>query len=79
MHKRASGAKLVFYDLHGGGFKVQVMADARYTFLFSSNLHMQLLDYGFYFFLKSPKFKLKKGQIDAASFFRDFSQLPVSF
>ncbi|CAK8531834.1 unnamed protein product [Lathyrus sativus] len=29
MHKRASGAKLVFYDLHGGGFKVQVMADAR--------------------------------------------------
>ncbi|KAJ1393059.1 OB-fold nucleic acid binding domain, AA-tRNA synthetase-type [Sesbania bispinosa] len=28
MHKRASGAKLVFYDLHGGGFKVQVMADA---------------------------------------------------
>ncbi|KAL5097256.1 hypothetical protein RYX36_001583 [Vicia faba] len=29
MLKRASGAKLVFYDLHGGGFKVQVMADAR--------------------------------------------------
>jgi lysyl-tRNA synthetase class 2 len=29
MHKRASGAKLVFYDLHGGGKKVQVMADAR--------------------------------------------------
>ncbi|KAE9594305.1 putative lysine--tRNA ligase [Lupinus albus] len=29
MHKRASGAKLVFYDLHGGGLKVQVMADAR--------------------------------------------------
>ncbi|WJX23998.1 lysine--tRNA ligase [Trifolium repens] len=28
MHKRASGAKLVFYDLHGGGKKVQVMADA---------------------------------------------------
>jgi lysyl-tRNA synthetase class 2 len=28
MHKRASGAKLVFYDLHGGGIKVQVMADA---------------------------------------------------
>ncbi|CAJ2637772.1 lysine--tRNA ligase, cytoplasmic [Trifolium pratense] len=28
MHKRASGVKLVFYDLHGGGFKVQVMADA---------------------------------------------------
>lgn len=30
MHKRTSGAKLVFYDLHGGGLKVQVMADARY-------------------------------------------------
>ena len=29
MHKRSSGAKLVFYDLHGSGFKVQVMADAR--------------------------------------------------
>ncbi|XP_014492794.1 lysine--tRNA ligase, cytoplasmic [Vigna radiata var. radiata] len=29
MHKRTSGSKLVFYDLHGGGFKVQVMADAR--------------------------------------------------
>ncbi|KAJ1433468.1 OB-fold nucleic acid binding domain, AA-tRNA synthetase-type [Sesbania bispinosa] len=28
MHKRSSGAKLVFYDLHGGGIKVQVMADA---------------------------------------------------
>ena len=33
MYKRASGAKLVFYDLHGGGFKVQVMADARYPLL----------------------------------------------
>lgn len=30
MQKRSSGAKLVFYDLHGGGLKVQVMADARY-------------------------------------------------
>ncbi|KAF7806646.1 lysine--tRNA ligase, cytoplasmic-like [Senna tora] len=29
MHKRSSGAKLVFYDLHGVGFKVQVIADAR--------------------------------------------------
>ena len=29
MHKRSSGAKLVFYDLHGDGCKVQVMADAR--------------------------------------------------
>ncbi|KAL9277846.1 hypothetical protein ACSQ67_024936 [Phaseolus vulgaris] len=28
MHKRTSGSKLVFYDLHGGSFKVQVMADA---------------------------------------------------
>ncbi|KAG5126318.1 hypothetical protein JHK82_027153 [Glycine max] len=28
MHKRTSGSKLVFYDLHSGGFKVQVMADA---------------------------------------------------
>ncbi|TKY54171.1 Lysine--tRNA ligase [Spatholobus suberectus] len=28
MHKRTSGSKLVFYDLHGNGFKVQVMADA---------------------------------------------------
>ncbi|KAK7290047.1 hypothetical protein RIF29_04174 [Crotalaria pallida] len=28
MHKRASGAKLFFYDLHGGGYRVQVMADA---------------------------------------------------
>ncbi|KHN03344.1 Lysine--tRNA ligase [Glycine soja] len=28
MHKRTSGSKLVFYDLHGGGCKVQVMADA---------------------------------------------------
>ncbi|XP_047152002.1 lysine--tRNA ligase, cytoplasmic-like [Vigna umbellata] len=28
MNKRTSGSKLVFYDLHGGGFKVQVMADA---------------------------------------------------
>lgn len=33
MHKRTSGSKLVFYDLHGGGFKVQVMADARYPSL----------------------------------------------
>ncbi|XP_061360422.1 lysine--tRNA ligase [Gastrolobium bilobum] len=28
MLKRASGAKLVFYDLYGDGFKVQIMADA---------------------------------------------------
>lgn len=29
--KRASGTKLVFYDLHGDGAKVQVMADARHS------------------------------------------------
>lgn len=29
MHKRKSGKKLFFYDLHGGAFKVQVMADVR--------------------------------------------------
>ena len=28
MSKRASGAKLYFYDLRGDGVKVQVMADA---------------------------------------------------
>ncbi|KAF5752979.1 lysine--tRNA ligase [Tripterygium wilfordii] len=28
MSKRSSSSKLVFYDLHGGGAKVQVMADA---------------------------------------------------
>ncbi|XP_010526352.1 PREDICTED: lysine--tRNA ligase, cytoplasmic-like [Tarenaya hassleriana] len=28
MSKRSSSSKLFFYDLHGGGFKVQVMADA---------------------------------------------------
>lgn len=30
MSKRSSSSKLFFYDLHGGGAKVQVMADARY-------------------------------------------------
>ncbi|PPE02909.1 hypothetical protein GOBAR_DD00069 [Gossypium barbadense] len=30
MSKRASSSKLFFYDLHGGGAKVQVMADARF-------------------------------------------------
>ena len=29
MSKRASGAKLVFYDLHGDGMKIQVMADQK--------------------------------------------------
>ncbi|XP_057952108.1 lysine--tRNA ligase, cytoplasmic isoform X2 [Malania oleifera] len=29
MSKRSSSSKLFFYDLHGGGTKVQVMADAR--------------------------------------------------
>jgi lysyl-tRNA synthetase, class II len=33
MHKRKSGKKLFFYDLHGGAFKVQVMADVRYVTL----------------------------------------------
>lgn len=28
--KRASGQKLIFYDLRGEGVKIQVMADARY-------------------------------------------------
>ncbi|CAN6458587.1 unnamed protein product [Victoria cruziana] len=31
LNKRTSSAKLYFYDLHGGGFKVQVMADARHS------------------------------------------------
>ena len=30
MRKAFSGARLVFYDLHSDGAKVQVMADARY-------------------------------------------------
>lgn len=30
MNKRSSSLKLFFYDLYGGGVKVQVMADARY-------------------------------------------------
>lgn len=29
MSKRSSSSKLFFYDLHEGGAKVQVMADAR--------------------------------------------------
>lgn len=29
MNKRSSSSKLFFYDLHGTGGKVQVMADAR--------------------------------------------------
>lgn len=33
MSKRSSSSKLFFYDLHGGGAKVQVMADARYQFV----------------------------------------------
>ncbi|XP_073142578.1 lysine--tRNA ligase, cytoplasmic-like isoform X1 [Henckelia pumila] len=31
MNKRSSSSKLFFYDLHGGGAKVQVMTDARYS------------------------------------------------
>jgi len=30
--KRASGAKLLFYDLRGEGVKLQVMANSRYRF-----------------------------------------------
>lgn len=33
MNKRTSSSKLFFYDLYGGGLKVQVMADARYHLL----------------------------------------------
>lgn len=33
MSKRSSSSKLFFYDLHGDGVKVQVMADARYQCL----------------------------------------------
>jgi lysyl-tRNA synthetase class II len=29
--KRASGGKLIFYDLRGEGVKLQVMANSRYT------------------------------------------------
>ena len=29
LSKRASGAKLLFYDLHNDGKKVQIMCDAR--------------------------------------------------
>ena len=35
MSKRSSSSKLFFYDLHGLGTKVQVMADARYIRFFS--------------------------------------------
>jgi hypothetical protein len=34
MSKRSSSSKLFFYDLHGLGAKVQVMADARYLVIF---------------------------------------------
>ena len=34
MSKRSSSSKLFFYDLHGDGAKVQVMADARYITMF---------------------------------------------
>lgn len=49
MHKRTSGSKLVFYDLHGGGFKVQVMADARYQkfdVLYSVLVGIMVVQYG---------------------------------
>lgn len=40
MSKRSSSSKLFFYDLHGGGAKVQVMADARYFIIFHSSLNL---------------------------------------
>ncbi|XP_073282452.1 lysine--tRNA ligase-like isoform X2 [Primulina huaijiensis] len=33
MNKRSSSSKLFFYDLHGGGAKVQVMVDASQLYL----------------------------------------------
>lgn len=33
MSKRASGGKLMFYDLHGDGMKVQVIAQSNYSAL----------------------------------------------
>lgn len=33
MSKRASGGKLMFYDLHGDGMKIQVFAQLDYTSL----------------------------------------------
>lgn len=38
MSKRSSSSKLFFYDLHGVGAKVQVMADARCLIIFISYL-----------------------------------------
>ena len=44
MSKRSSSSKLFFYDLHGDGAKVQVMADARYLMIIiSSYLHFLAL------------------------------------
>ena len=43
MSKRSSSSKLFFYDLHGDGAKVQVMADARYLMIIiSSYLHIDI-------------------------------------
>lgn len=50
MNKRSSSSKLFFYDLHGGGAKVQVMADARY-------LHNSMI---FFFFFAPTRRKHKK-------------------
>ena len=33
--KRESGGKLIFYDLRGEGVKIQVMADARYVYMYT--------------------------------------------
>jgi hypothetical protein len=43
MSKRSSSSKLFFYDLHGLGTKVQVMADARYIRFFPYVHHFKLV------------------------------------
>jgi lysyl-tRNA synthetase class II len=53
MSKRSSSSKLFFYDLNGGGVKVQVMADARYLISLSPSLSTFIFDLFFdsyYFF-----------------------------
>ncbi|XP_075521277.1 lysine--tRNA ligase, cytoplasmic-like [Primulina tabacum] len=43
MNKGSSSSKLFFYDLHGDGAKVQVMADARQLYL-DLMLNMEVLE-----------------------------------
>lgn len=38
MSKRSSSSKLLFYDLHGSGAKIQVMTDARYVYNYFASL-----------------------------------------